>query len=249
MVIDRYTAVDYPYTGTFYRIDIDRTLPLEEQEEQKQVVFETECDITESSHSWSRNFIWAKYAVYFPWDKELDEIQVQMGDIFEANVNGLVMNGKVVGVQTAHRVFKFEVALAEGQNILVAIAGSVTDSITLEKVDKEPAIYVLPEFNDRQEGVANWFKTMGSMDLEAPMEFPEGYYSIKDSIEEISRNDEAMAIVRKAVKLATNFDVAPGVGMWDMMKKMSPASMSGMIAGMPEGFIESLNAKLIKIKK
>ena len=52
MIIDRYTAVDYPYKGTFYRIDIDRTLPLEEQEEQKQVVFETECDITESSHSW-----------------------------------------------------------------------------------------------------------------------------------------------------------------------------------------------------
>lgn len=81
------------------------------------------------------------------------------------------------------------------------------------------------------------------------MEFPEGYYSIKDSIEEISRNDEAMAIVRKAVKLATNFDVAPGVGMWDMMKKMTPESMSGMISGMPDGFIESLNAQLIKIKK
>ena len=98
MTIDRYTAVDYPYTGKFYRIDIDRTLPLEEQEESKVVVFETECDITESSHSWSRNFIWAKYAVYFPWDKELDDIQVRMGDLFEANVNGLMMNGKVVGV-------------------------------------------------------------------------------------------------------------------------------------------------------
>ena len=81
------------------------------------------------------------------------------------------------------------------------------------------------------------------------MEFPEGYYSIKDSIEEISRNDEAMAIVRKAVKLATNFDVAPGVGMWDMMKKMSPESMGGMISGMPDGFIESLNAQTRKVKK
>ena len=165
------------------------------------------------------------------------------------NTVTLYLNGKVVGVQTAHRVFKFEVALAEGQNILVAIAGSVTDSITLEKVDKEPAIYVLPEFNERQEGVANWFKTMGSMDLEAPMEFPEGYYSIKDTMEQLAENEEAFAIVRKAVKLATNFDVAPGVGMWDMMKKMSPESMGGMISGMPDGFIESLNAQLIKIKK
>ena len=140
-------------------------------------------------------------------------------------------------------------ALADGHNQLVAIAGDAADSISLEKVEKEPAIYVLPEFNERQEGVANWFKTVGSMDLDAPMEFPEGYYSINDTMEQLAENEEAFAIVKKAVKLATNFDVAPGVGMWDMMKKMSPASMSGMIAGMPEGFIESLNAKLIKIKK
>ena len=53
----------------------------------------------------------------------------------------------------------------------------------------------------------------------------------------------------KAVKLATNFDIKPGIGMWDMMKKMTPEAMGSMISGMPEGFMESLNAQLIKIKK
>ena len=81
------------------------------------------------------------------------------------------------------------------------------------------------------------------------MEFPEGYYSIHDTMEEISKNEEAMAITAKAVKLATNFDIKPGIGMWDMMKKMSPEHMTQMISGMPDGFIESLNAQLIKIKK
>ena len=160
----------------------------------------------------------------------------------------LYVNGKEVGQQTAHRVFKFNVALEEGFNTILAVAGDVKDSITLEKVEKEPDCYTLPEFNERQEGVANWFKQVGSLDLKAPMEFPEGYYSIKDSMEDLSKNEEAMALATKAVKLATNFDVKPGVGMWDMMKRMTPEAMAKMI-NMPDGFIESLNAQLIKIKK
>lgn len=87
------------------------------------------------------------------------------------------------------------------------------------------------------------------MDLNAPMEFPEGYYSIKDSLEELAKNEEAFAVTAKAVKLATNFDIKPGEGMWAMMQKMTPEAMAGMISTMPDGFIESLNAQLIKIKK
>ena len=161
----------------------------------------------------------------------------------------LYVNGKEIGQQTAHRVFKFNVALNEGFNTIVAVAGDVKDSITLEKVAQEPGYYTLPEFNERQEGVANWFKQVGSMDLTAPMEFPEGYYSVKDTMEDLAKNEEALALAAKAVKLATNFDIKPGVGMWDMMKKMTPEAMSNMISGMPEGFIESLNAQLIKVKK
>ena len=161
----------------------------------------------------------------------------------------LYVNGKEVGQQTAHRIFKFNVALNEGFNTIVAVAGDVKDSITLEKVAEEPGYYTLPEFNERQEGVANWFKQVGSMDLTAPMEFPEGYYSVKDTMEDLAKNEEALALAAKAVKLATNFDIKPGVGMWDMMKKMTPEAMSNMISGMPEGFIESLNAQLIKVKK
>ena len=41
--------------------------------------------------------------------------------------------------------------------------------------------------NERAEGVANWFQTVGDMDLKAPMEFPEGRYSIKDTMEELAK--------------------------------------------------------------
>ena len=162
----------------------------------------------------------------------------------------LYLNGEKVEEQSADKVFVFQVALAEGFNTLLAVAGEVKDTMTLEKVEKEPSIYVLPEVNERAEGVANWFKSVGSMDLTAPMEFPEGMYSIKDSLEELAKSPEALALAAKAIKLTMNMTVSPGEGMWDMMKAMTLdrlGEMAGSLA--PEGFMESLNAPLIKIKK
>lgn len=162
----------------------------------------------------------------------------------------LYLNGELLEEKEADKVFVFTVALKDGENILMAAAGDLKDTMTLEKVDKEPEIYVLPEVNERAEGVANWFSTVGDLDLKAPMEFPEGYYSIRDTMEVIAENEEAFEMVSKAIKLATNFKIEKGVGMWDMMKNMTPEAMKAMMGNnIPEGFIESLNAKLIKIKK
>ncbi len=162
----------------------------------------------------------------------------------------LYLNGEPVGELEAEKVFTFTVALKDGFNILKAVAGDVCDTATLEKVEKEPDIYTLPEAKERAEGVANWFKTVGSMDLTAPMEFPEGKWSVRDTMEEMAKCPEAFEIVAKAVKLATNFDIRPGEGMWDMMKAMSPEGMMSLSAGLvPDGFLESLNAQLTKIDK
>lgn len=158
----------------------------------------------------------------------------------------LYLNGRQVDTMKADKVFVFEAALDEGMNILVAEAGPVKDSMTIEKVSEEPSIYVLPEVNERAEGVANWFSTVGDMDLKAPMEFPEGKYSVKNTLEEIARCPELMEIVSRAVKLASNFNLVPGEGMWDMMKGMTPETMMEMAGNLvPEGFLESLNAKMI----
>lgn len=162
----------------------------------------------------------------------------------------LYLNGKLAEEKSADKVFVFHVALEDGQNIVVACAGDKKDSMTLEKVEKEPSIYVLPEVNERAEGVANWFKLAGDLDLKAPMEFPEGKYSIKDTVEEIAKSPEAMEIVTEAIKITLNMKVVPGEGMWDMMKAMALESMVDMAGSLaPEGFKESLNGKLIKIDK
>ena len=162
----------------------------------------------------------------------------------------LYLNGKLLEEKSADKVFVFRAALEEGQNTVTAVSGDLKDSMTLEKVEKEPAIYVLPEVNERAEGVANWFKLAGDLDLKAPMKFPEGKYSIKDTMEEIAKCPEAFAIVEEAVKLTMNMKVAPGEGMWDMFKSMNLEKIGEMAGSMmPEGFVESLNGKLNRFDK
>ena len=159
----------------------------------------------------------------------------------------LTVNGELAEVQSGDKVFVFTVALKDGMNIITAEAGGIKDTMTIEKVETEPSIYVLPEFGERQEGVANWFKLAGDLDLKAPMEFPEGKYNVNYTMEQLAESPEAMKIVSEAVKLATNFDIKPGEGMWSVMKSMSPSGMMQMSVDMPDGFLESLNAKLIQI--
>ncbi len=172
-------------------------------------------------------------------------------------VVSLYVNGKLAGVQNGDKVFVFRVALEDEFNQILAVArtGSASvwpetckDSMTLEKVDKEPEIYVLPQVKERAEGVANWFRLSGDLDLKAPMEFPEGKYNIRYRMEEIARSPRALEIVSEAVKLASGFELAPGSGMWDMMKSMTPQSLFELAGStMPEGFAESLNARLIQV--
>ena len=47
------------------------------------------------------------------------------------------------------------------------------------------------------------------------MTFPEGRYSVRDTMEEIAKNEEAFAITAKAIKLAINVDLKPDMDMWN----------------------------------
>jgi hypothetical protein len=98
MYTNRNILQEFPHYGCFYIKKIDDSKPLHQQKEEKVVLLETECDITESAHSWSKDFIWAKYTVYFPFYPGTDELNITPGIFFEADMYGLRVNGKVVGV-------------------------------------------------------------------------------------------------------------------------------------------------------
>lgn len=80
----------------------------------------------------------------------------------------LYLNGALVEEKEGDKVFEFTVALRDGLNILMARAGDAADTATLEKVEAEPEIYTLHEEKGQSEGAANWFSTLGNMELTEP---------------------------------------------------------------------------------
>lgn len=96
--IDDDELQDYPYNGVFYTTEIDRTKPLDEQEEEEVVILECKCDITESSHAASNGYLKSSYTVYVPFCKKCDSIIVNRGNLFRAWQDGILIKGKVEGV-------------------------------------------------------------------------------------------------------------------------------------------------------
>ena len=155
----------------------------------------------------------------------------------------LYLNGKKVGEQApVDHICRFNVALQEGQNIFLAVAGECKDTMTVEKVAVEPEIYTLPITDDGNEGAANWFTASGDVDLEddAPMEFPEGKLSIKSTIGQIYKNEAAWEFFSKM----TQGKIGPDMPMWGMMENFAVEMMMGMAGNVPESAIKALNKQL-----
>ena len=156
----------------------------------------------------------------------------------------LYLNGKEIATQApVDHICKFNVALADGYNIFLAVAGEVKDTMTIEKVDVEPEIYTLPDVDDGEGGAANWFTAEGSAELEddgAPMEFPEGKLSIKSTIGQVYKNEAAWEFFSKM----TQGKIGPDMPMWGMMENFAIEMMMGMAGNVPESAIKALNKQL-----
>ena len=139
-------------------------------------------------------------------------------------------------------ICRFEVALAEGMNIFLAVANGIKDTMTLEKVEAEPEIYTLPQTDDGNEGAANWFTAMGSAELEdeSPMEFPAGKMSVKTAIGDIYKNPEAWEFFSKM----TGGKMGPDQPMWAMMQNFNLETLMTMMGNAPESAIKALNKQL-----
>lgn len=168
----------------------------------------------------------------------------------------LYVDGKLLEAKAADKVFVFEnVPLHAGFTAVCAQAGGLADQILLEQVAEKPAIYTLPQEEDDVDtaGVANWFDDIAAQAADEPMQFPEGYFSIRDKIGDILKNPQAAAMLTAAVSAMTGMKLKGS--MLKMVGNKTLEDMMGMAKdmkigkGVPENAVKAFNAQLNKIKK
>ena len=167
----------------------------------------------------------------------------------------LYVNGQAFATQHGDKVFLFEnVPLNDGFTFLTATANDVSDTMTLEKVEKKPDIYTLPQEEDDGEGVANWFEQVETVASDAPMEFSEKHFSVHDKLNDIAANDEAFSILSNALFAMTGMKMKKS--MLAMMGEKSLFELTDMMTGfggsdkkVPENALQIINAELNKVSK
>ena len=133
------------------------------------------------------------------------------------------------------RIIFSDVPLHEGENRIKAAAEGLQDECVFVRVDSEDESYRLPDDNAGQ-AVKNWFLSEDDV-------VREGYFSIKDTANDILENPDARAVLEKhlpsLVKFMTEKDVIPlGLSMQSIISR-----------DIPEGLdLKELNRELNQIK-
>ena len=167
------------------------------------------------------------------------------------NAVTLLVDGREVASQTGAHVFVFhDVPMTDGTNTITAVAGDLSDSISLNAVAQPNPDYVLPGFDPDAQGVTNWF---ADIQVEGEMEYPEGYFSLRDNLETIMANSEAAALLEEHAQaifgsMAKSMkNMAANMGMAAKMALQDVIQISG--SGLDEKGKLYLNQQFNKIKK
>jgi beta-galactosidase len=153
------------------------------------------------------------------------------------------MDGSLLAEKEGSYIFVFRVPIS-GEHELVATSGSYSDQIKIRKVKEANPDYCL-----KKAFVQNWFEEPG-------MELKPGYFSIKDTVGEISQVPEGKALIDRMMEqtAASKGDIAKNVEITDNMKQMiNRLTVESLLKqageGIPPEMVVLLNKQLCNIKK
>lgn len=166
----------------------------------------------------------------------------------------LLINGREYRTQKGNRIFVFrDVPLEEGDNTLMAKADNLSEDVIHLNGTQEPNTSYIFSQNE-EEGVTNWFE---GLEETAAMEFPEGFFSVRDKVGEVAANPEAAAVLQFIFDRINEKEGTEAAGygasmdsLMDVLRDVSVEQflkMAGKHA--PAGLTFTANTMLIKIKK
>lgn len=162
----------------------------------------------------------------------------------------LKVNGEYFEKMTGEKVFVFQNVPLSDCTMISAGSGSLWDSMTLTKTVDENPDYRCSDVDedDAAEGAANWFRPEDYSHI-STLEFREGYFSVRDKMEDILSNEEASATFLKAYKALTGMRIKKG--MLNMMKDMTVEAMCGLGISSDQGdsMVIALNEALKRVSK
>ena len=164
-------------------------------------------------------------------------------------VVSLYLNGELVEVQAADKVFVFRVALRPGMNRLTADAGKAVDTAVLEKVDEEPAIYTLPGIVALRRLRREWFDGADEADLEAPATPNEGAWSVFDRLRDLLENDQTAPLVKQALAIALKTGEPDKLPLGRVLGMAGDGTAEHLPGSGGQRLVHSLNLRLAKIPK
>ncbi|MPM18724.1 hypothetical protein SDC9_65137 [bioreactor metagenome] len=161
----------------------------------------------------------------------------------------LYVGGRQLAREEGAHVFAFTVPLRKiGKTRIRAVAGACSDEAAFRRVRKANPEYSLETSKDT---VRNWFDSDGKP---CAMEYPDGFFSIRDSIGDILKNPEGHALLSPLLQKAMAEFGGKEVAMSEQMQKMMLGfSLERLIqlAGkrFDSSMVVDLNRALNKIKK
>ena len=173
----------------------------------------------------------------------------------------LYVDGRLFAEQEGSKVFVFEhVPMNDGFTQISARAGACADAMSIEKVAEpnQAYIYVDPDDTGDDAGAANWFNVDDYKDVDTIV-VREGYFSVKDKIGDIMKNEEAGNVLMQFMQATVKMKLKKS--MLGMVKDMTLEGMAGMASSMGIGgkagadpeqgkrMLITLNEMLNKIKK
>lgn len=180
----------------------------------------------------------------------------------------LYVDGELFASLTGDKIFRFEnVPLKEGFTSITADVNDPdpeceeeipSDTIVLEKVAEKPAIYTLKEEEeDAGTGAANWFDQNAAEAANTPeeMQFPEGFYSVRDKVKDIVKNKEGYEVLANTLysmtgmKLKKTMLLMVGDRTLEQLGTLMSSMGGDKAKKIPANAMQLINAQLNRIRK